>query len=89
MTDTFRQEVETQESMDKLQREVLTVVRDCAKENILDPELMVTFSADFQSKVDIYGTVHLYGSNHERVVYGQPWFSIVSQEEPFRIWKRV
>jgi hypothetical protein len=88
MDNGFRQEVETQENLESLQRQILRQVHEAERDN-LEPELMITFSADFQIKVDTYCQTNLYQKNHAREYMGWPWLSTMWQEEPFILWKRV
>lgn len=86
MSDEFRQEVETQETYERLHRDVMLF-------ESLHPdglELMVSFNPDFQMKVDVYcRTASLYDHGNYRQVFGWPWFSDTGQEEKYKIWKRL
>ena len=87
MTDAFHTEVETQERLDTLIREMCSLGQTAAKEN-KGIEMMVTFSPDFQMKANELCTISLYGNKHERLVNGFTWFTNMGQEEPYKIWIR-
>lgn len=80
----YRQEVETKEQTDQLFRKILEgrIEGD-------DVELMVTFSPEFQMKIDMFTTVPLYAENNRRTCFGAPWFSVIGQEEAYKVWRRV
>ena len=87
MTDTFREEIETQEQLDKLQRKILKLENLEGEES--DMNLMITFNPNFQIKVETFTTVKLYQRDHSRSCFGWTWFSNMGQEEPFIVWKKM
>lgn len=86
LADEFRTEVETQETLSKLQRAILNLESVYGKDTF---KFMLTFSPDFQIKVDTYCAFTLYGNNHERTFMGWPWWSVMGQEEPYMIWREI
>jgi hypothetical protein len=96
MSDTFQQEVETQEKFDQLSRIIIKaegvhekLIDHIPQREIKNLQLLVTFNPDFQMKIDIYCGPRLYGKNHERLVFGWPWFSVMGQEETYKLWTRI
>lgn len=87
MSSTFQQEVETQEAVSNLHRKILEIEHGLGEEE--RTQIMVTVSPDFQMKVDVYSTISFYQQDHARKIFGWPWFSVMGQEENYRVWKRM
>lgn len=83
MKGDFQEEIETKETLLELHRKILTIESQSAEK----AELMVTFRPDFQMKLEIYGGTPIYQQDHSRTIFLHPWFSDMSQEEPYKVWK--
>ena len=87
MSDEFRTEVETQELIDKLLREIFscTEYRQEQQENF---QILLTLNYDFLMKVKMYATpgTFLFGADH--TLHGWPYLEDVKQKEPYKVWSR-
>lgn len=84
MQGDFQEEIQTKEILDQLHRRILTL-----ESREKDLQLMITFNAGFQMKLEVYGGTPMYQKNNARTIFLHPWFSDMSQEEPYKIWKRM
>lgn len=86
MSNDFKQQVETEEILDKLLGMIFheVQIRNGGDESF---EILVTLSNEFRMKLFAFSNVRCFSINLD-TIHGMPWTIDGKQKEPVKVWSR-
>lgn len=87
MPDEFRTEVETQELMDQLWRNIFIITEGHQREQ-QNFQILVTLNHDFQMKYRAHRDSPMFAIDPNSTIHGWPYLTDVKQKEPYKVWSR-